>query len=129
MASHANLDDRLLDFAVSIASTAEALPSTRFGRHAAAQLIRSGTAPGAVYAEARDAESRRDFVHKLKIALKELRETYFWLRCIDRMELAHDQPPAVTECDELIAIFVASIRTARRNDRERGREGDDQPTD
>ena len=108
------LEDRLVDFAVRILKVVEALPNTKAGNHIGSQLVRSGTSPAPNYGEAQSAESKKDFVHKMKIALKELRETYVWLRIIERKPLC---PPEKTkdilrECDELIAIFVASIKTA-----------------
>ena len=80
-----------MDFAADIIGIAEALPATPAGRHLAGQLLRSGTSPAANYGEAQSAESRKDFVHKLKIALKELRESMVWLKIIQRRELL---PPA-----------------------------------
>jgi four helix bundle protein len=77
-----DLEDRLIDFAVAMIDTVEALPSTRAGNHIAGQLLRSGTSPAPNYGEAQSAESRKDFIHKMKIALKELRETRVWLRII-----------------------------------------------
>jgi four helix bundle protein len=81
------------------------------------QLLRSGTSPAANYAEARSAESRRDFVHRISICLKELRETHVWLELSRRLKLgkANDVEAALREADQLIAIFVASIKTAKRN--------------
>ena len=111
------LEDRLIDFAADIINVVEALPSSKAGNHIANQLIRSGTSPAPNYGEARSAESRRDFVHKLKISLKELRETLIWLRIIARKRLAEplDLTPHLTECNELIAIFVSSIMTAENH--------------
>jgi four helix bundle protein len=84
-------------------------------RHAGLQLIRSATSPAANYAESQAAESRRDFVHKLRICLKELQEARAWIRFVGRMELSlsPDVAEVGRECDELIAILAASIRTAR----------------
>ncbi len=112
-----DLNDRLLDFAVAIASIVQQLPSHRVGSHIAGQLVRCGTAPAADYAEAQGAESRRDFVHKLKLALKELRESLVWLRLARRRKLGNrvDLNLAAQECDELIAILFKSIETAKRN--------------
>jgi four helix bundle protein len=73
-----DLEDRLIDFAVRIIRTAESLPKTKVGNHIAGQLIRSGTSPAPNYGEAQSAESRSDFIHKMKVALKELRETRIW---------------------------------------------------
>ncbi|MEO5715524.1 MAG: four helix bundle protein [Luteolibacter sp.] len=108
------LECRLIDFAVAIVGVVESLPGTKAGNHIAGQLIRSGTSPAPNYGEARSAESRRDFIHKMKISLKELRETMIWLKIISRKKLVADQvvSATITECDELIAIFVSSTRTA-----------------
>ena len=108
------LEDRLIDFAVAIIGVTEALPNTKAGTHIAGQLIRSGSSSAPNYGEARSAESRKDFIHKMKISLKELRETLVWLKIISRRSLADCQvlPAALEESDELIAIFVSSTRTA-----------------
>ena len=95
----------------------EALASARVGNHIAGQLILSGTSSAPNYGEAQSAESRADFIHKMKIALKELRETRVWLLIIQRKDLAprvtSNVAWAVKECHELISIFVASISTAQ----------------
>ena len=70
-----NLEKRLIDFAVRIINVVEALPNTRAGNHIAGQFVRCGTSPAPNYGEAQSAESRNDFIHKIKIVLKELRET------------------------------------------------------
>ena len=110
------LESRLIDFAVRVIGVVESLPSTRAGNHIGGQLIRSGTSPAPNYGEARAAESRKDFVHKMKIALKELRESQIWLEILTRKQLADCREVAATlaECHELIAIFVSSTRTADR---------------
>ena len=107
------LEDRLVDFAVSIIEVTELLPSTKAGNHVAGQLLRSGTSPAPNYGEARGAESKKDFVHKMKIALKELRETLVWLRVVERKPLCVSEmvDKAILECNELISIFVASVKT------------------
>jgi four helix bundle protein len=112
------LEDRLIDFAVMVIGVVEALPSSKAGNHVGAQMIRSGTSPAPNYGEARSAESRRDFIHKMKISLKELRETMIWLKIISRKRLVDGSlvSPAIAECDELIAIFIASTRTADLSD-------------
>ncbi len=84
------------------------------------QLARCATSSAANYAEARSAESRRDFVHKMQLCLKELRETSVWLELLDRLDRAHDVGSLQRECNELTAIFVASIKTARRVVKRRG---------
>jgi four helix bundle protein len=108
------LEDRLVDFAVRVITVVESLPDTKAGKHIASQLVRSGTSPAPNYGEARAAESRDDFVHKLKIALKELRETLIWLKIIERKPMLPKERlgSIVKECDELISIFVTSLRTA-----------------
>ncbi len=117
--SRYDLEDRLIEFAVQVCRVAERLPSTAVGRHVATQLIRCGTSPFANYSEAQGAESRRDFVHKLGICLKELRETSVWLKFIRRLELSAPESvgAVMRECDELLAITATSIKTARRNRR------------
>ena len=111
------LEDRLVDFAVRIISVVESLPDTKAGKHIAGQLIRSGTSPAPNYGEAQSAESRADFLHKMKVCLKELRETLIWLKIIERKPLCSKArlTPILTECDELISIWVKSIQTAERN--------------
>jgi four helix bundle protein len=108
------LENRLVDFAVIIIDLIESLPKTKAGSHISGQLLRSGTSPAPNYGEAQSAESRKDFIHKMKIALKELRETLIWLRIIERKGLCKSEEvnQALRECDELIAIFVSSVKTA-----------------
>ena len=109
-----DLENRLIEFAVRIINVIEALPDSKAGNHIAGQLVRSGTSPASNYGEAQSAESRKDFIHKMKIALKELRETLIWLRIIERKQLieSSQMTEIIKECDELIAIFVASTKTA-----------------
>ena len=111
------LDDRLIDFAVRIIRLAEALPKSAIGRHVAGQIVRSGTSPAANYGEALSAESRADFVHKMNICLKELRETRVWLHIIVRANLVKESrvTSVLDENDQLISIFVSSLKTARCN--------------
>ena len=108
------LEERLIDFAVMVIGIAEDLPSSRAGNHIANQLIRSGTSPAPNYGEAQSAESRQDFIHKLKVSLKELRETLVWLKIICRRGLGGcgEVTTAIVECSELVAIFVKSTKTA-----------------
>jgi four helix bundle protein len=111
-----DIADRLLDFAVQVLQIIAALPKTPPARHIAKQLTRSATAPGAHYDEARGAESRADFVHKVKIACKEMRESHYWLRVIQRARLLpkHDLSPTIDEARQLAAILTASANTASR---------------
>jgi four helix bundle protein len=112
-----DLEERLLNFTASIVRLADSLPNTRAGNHIAGQLLRCGTSPLANHGEVEAAESRKDFLHKLRICLKELRETWRWLRLIGRLELteAAKLRACLTEIEELIRIFVASVRTTEKN--------------
>ena len=115
-----DLEQRLIDFAVRIIRIAESLPKTKAGNHVAGQLIRCGTSPAPNYGEAQSAESRSDFIHKMKVCLKELRETKVWLIMIVRANLLKSKSnlePDINENDELISIFMASIKTAKQNKR------------
>ena len=112
-----DLEERLLEFASGIISLSEMLPKTRAGNHIAGQLLRAGTSPYGNHGEAETSESLDDFIHKMKICLKELRETRRWAKLIGRQEWVPNQPQqtfVITESDELIRIFKASIRTAER---------------
>lgn len=113
-----DLEERLLEFASAIIDLSEKLPNSRAGNHVAGQILRSGTSPYPNHGEAEDAESREDFIHKLKLCLKELRETRRWARLIKRKGWAKDETALIfvlSESDELIRIFFSSIQTAKRN--------------
>ena len=115
-----DLEERLLRFAARIIRLVEELPKTRAGNHVAGQLLRSGTSPLPNHGEAQAAESQRDFVHKFKICLKELRETRRWLRLIKEVPLLKDEGTVIEtigETEELIRIFFTSIRTAEKGRR------------
>lgn len=107
--------ERLLDLAVAVGKVVDALPDTRLGRHIAGQLVRCGTSPAPNYAEGCAAESRDDFIHKLSICLKELRETRTWLRFIVKAELLREKvvEPVRDECHQLCNIIAQSIVTAK----------------
>lgn len=109
------IEERLIAFAVRIIRLSGALPKTYAGKHIARQLLRSGTSPAPNYAEARGAESTADFVHKLKIALKELNESSVWIRMIIQAELVQEQKIAdlLDENQQLCRILNASIKTVR----------------
>jgi four helix bundle protein len=111
------LCDRLWDHAVRVGNVVDALPNRRLGRHVAGQLVRCGTAAGPNYEEGCAAESRDDFIHKLRISLKEMRETLYWLRFIVRAKLLPDVrlQPLLNESDELCKIIGASVTTASQN--------------
>ncbi len=112
-----DLKDRLIDYAVRIIRLTEALPGTKAGTHVAGQILRSGTSPAPNYGEALAAESQADFVHKLKVALKELRETEIWIKIIAKADLVSAPKklvPLLRETDELSAILFTSIQTAKQ---------------
>jgi len=112
-----DLEDRLLEYAARIIKIVEQLPNSKAGNHVSGQMLRSGTSPYPNHGEAQAAESPKDFIHKLRICLKELRETQRWMKLIQRVplirkpELLNDM---LKETEELIKIFVASIKTAER---------------
>ena len=113
-----DLQERLIEFAVRVLNVVESLPNSRVGNHVAGQLIRSGTSPAPNNGEAQSAESRQDFILKMKVALKELRESLVWLLIIQRKALVEPLDkcsPLIDENNELISIFVASIATAQTN--------------
>ena len=110
-----DLEERLLNYTINIIKVVEALPNTRTGNHIANQLLRSGTSPYPNHGEAQAAESNNDFIHKMRICLKELRETYRWLKVIRKLKLISYVDKAnnvLGETEELIKIFVTSIKTA-----------------
>jgi len=110
-----NLSGRLLDFAAAIVRLTPKLNKTMAARHIGNQLMRSATSCGANYEEACAAESRADFVHKMQVVLKELRESSYWLKLANRSELARDNrlEPVLSEADELVKIFARSVITAK----------------
>ena len=110
-----DLEERLVEFAVATIDVVENLPGTKVGNHIATQLLRSGTSPAPNYGEAQGAESRKDFIHKMSLSLKELRETRVWLMIIKKKGLLSASfvaAPVLAECEELIRIFAKSIITA-----------------
>jgi four helix bundle protein len=115
MAKGDDIQERLIRFAARIITVCDALPSSIAGRHVAGQLLRSGTAPAPQHGEARSAESTDDFIHKLKIAVKELNESEVWLRIIIVSEMlpTSQLTDLLDECEQLQRILSASIKTAR----------------
>jgi len=112
--------DRFIGYAVRIIKLSEALPETKAGKHVSSQILRSGTSPAPNYGEAQSAESesKADFVHKLKVALKELRETEIWLKIIAKAKMIKSASlvtPLLQETDELIAILFKSVETAKKS--------------
>jgi four helix bundle protein len=113
-----DIEPRLIEFAFLISRIFDAMPADKFASLMANQLIRSGTSPALNYAEAQAAESPKDFIHKMKLCLKELRETFVSLKIIKRRGRKFEQnilEAVLKENNELISIFVASIKTARKN--------------
>jgi four helix bundle protein len=113
-----DLEERLLNYAADIIRFTESMLKSDSSRHVSNQLMRSGTAPLGHQGEAVSAESSKDFIHKMKVALKELRESDRWLKLSIRVPLIPAKvsaTPLLQETDELIRIFVASIKTAQRN--------------
>ncbi len=111
-----DLEERLIKFAVLVINLSEQLPSNHTGNHIANQLLRSGTSPASNYAEAGGCESRKDFIHKMGICLKELKETSVWLRILQSKQVLTSQllTPILSENDQLTRIFKSSILTARK---------------
>jgi four helix bundle protein len=113
-----NLEERLINFAVMVLNLADQLPNTFAGKHLGGQITRSGTSPALNYGEAQGAESRADFSHKMKICLKELRETQICLKIIQKknnMVKIEISEPVLKECNELVAIFTSSIEKIKSN--------------
>jgi four helix bundle protein len=112
-----DIEERLVDFAVRIIRVCESLPDKPAERHIRGQLLRSGTSPAPNYAEARGAESGKDFIHKLRIVLKELNESRVWLLITIRAEMLPGErlDPLLDECDQLCRIMSASIQTAKQS--------------
>ena len=113
-----DLGERLLEYSVRIIKVVEQLENTKVGKHVATQLLRSGTSPYPNHGEAQSAESPKDFIHKLRISLKELRETQRWIKLVQRVPLLKKPElldDILQETEELIKIFVTSIKTAEKN--------------
>ena len=117
MARNAKLEDRVMGYAARCVRVCEALPVRRIGSASFSdQLFRSSTSVAANYSEAIQSESRKDFIHKLKITLKELNESRTWLRIIGAAQYLKEESltTLVQESDELIRILSASVITAKR---------------
>src|SRR5262245_60396190 len=113
------LEKRLIDFAADILNVSSKLPKSPQGRQITQQIMRSGTAAAANYGEARGAESRADFIHKLRVVFKELNETTIWLELLIKTcpVIAENATSIVAENRELCRIIAASIKTAHRSER------------
>jgi four helix bundle protein len=113
-----DLEERLINFAVLIIEIVEKMPSSKAANHLGGQLLRSGTSTALNYGEAQSGESRKDFIHKIKVVLKELRESFVCLKIIHRTKLYLEEDKmqfALKEHNELISIFVKSAETAQNN--------------
>lgn len=109
-----DLEERLIDYAVAIIRIIEKLPVNKATSHLSGQILRSTTSPALNYGEVQAAESRKDFVHKMQIVLKELRESYNCLKILTRAGFLNDEN-ILDETNQLIAIFVKSIGTVKKN--------------
>lgn len=117
-----DLEERLINYAVKTIAITESLFNTRAGNYIASQLVRSCTSPALHYGEAQSAESRNDFIHKIKILLKELHESMNSLRIVNKVPLTdktEEVGESIVETNELISIFVKSIQTAKANNQKR----------
>lgn len=114
-----DLSERLLDFAAGIIRLLSRLNKTAVGRHIGNQLMWSATSSGANYEEACGAESRADFIHKMQLVLKELRESLYWLKLVKRASLISDEDlqPLLSEAEELVRIIAKSIITAKSKEK------------
>ena len=113
-----DLEERLIKFAIRMMEISENLPNTKAGNHISGQLVRSGSSPALNYGEAQAAESKADFSHKMKIILKELRETRICLKIImlkPLLQNPNEIQSDMNECNELISIFAKSIKTVEKN--------------
>ena len=120
-----DLEDRLVNFSAGVTGIVELLPDTKFGNYISGQLIRCGCAPALYYGEAQSAESRDDFIHKMKIILKELKETRICLKLIQKKDLVQVGTLVAdmqNEGEELIRIISKSIQTAKQNNQKPKRE-------
>ena len=113
-----DLEERLIEFSVLIIEIVNETPNSKAGNHLSGQLVRSGTSVSLNYGEAQSAESKKDFIHKMKVILKELRETFVCLKIIHLSKLYKIEGKIIKakkENNELISIFVKSINTAQKN--------------
>ena len=110
-----DLNDRLVEYAVLVLKLIDRLPQSSVNKHLSSQLIRSCTSPALNYGEAQGAESKRDFIHKMRIVLKELRESKNTLLILEKYGSIEESSNELKETSELIAIFTKSIETASKN--------------
>ena len=109
-----DLENRLIDFSIKVVNLIKSLPEDRITNHLTGQLLRSATSPALNYGEAQGAESKKDFVHKLGIVLKELRESLNCLKILAGTNYIKTEIPVMKECNELVSIFVKSVETNKK---------------
>ena len=107
-------ENRLIDFSIKVANLIKSLPEDRITNHLTGQLLRSATSPALNYGEAQGAESKKDFVHKLGIVLKELRESLNCLKILAGTNYIKTEIPVMKECNEMVSIFVKSVETNKK---------------
>lgn len=108
------LENRLIDFSIQVVNLIKLLPEDRITNHLSGQLLRSATSPALNYGEAQGAESKKDFVHKLGVVLKELRESLNCLKILAGTNYIKTDSPVIKECNELVSIFVKSVETSKK---------------
>ena len=119
-----DLEDRLIDFSIMVSGIIDKLPQDKFVNHLSSQLLRSSTSVALNYGEAQGAESLRDFIHKMRVVLKELNESKVCLKLIlkkSTYDPSSELGNTINESKELIAIFIKSIETAERNQNKRNK--------
>jgi four helix bundle protein len=115
MSKASDLEKRLINFSVDVVTLTKSIANNPDCRHLVAQVKRSASSPALNYGEAQSGESPNDFIHKLGVVVKELRETHNALRILAGLGRISPDNAVLSECNELIAIFVASVKTAQRN--------------
>jgi len=108
------LENRLIDFSIQVVNLIQSLPEDRITNHLSGQLLRSATSPALNYGEAQGSESKKDFVHKLGVVLKELRESLNCLKILAGTNYIKTESPVMKECNELVSIFVKSVETNKK---------------
>jgi four helix bundle protein len=120
MGKNSQFDERYLAFGAAVLRFLPQLPANRVGAHVGDQLFRSATSVGAHLQEARAAESRADFIHKMTMALKEMREAKYWLELIGKANVLGSETLSglLQESDKFVAILTRSVITAKSKCRE-----------
>lgn len=108
------LENRLIDFSIQVVKLIKSLPEDKITNHLSRQLLRSATSPALNYGEAQGSESKKDFIHKLGIVLKELHESLNCLKILAGAKYIKTDSLVITECNELVCIFVKSVETNKK---------------